>query len=120
MKRRAATIIVAGTMLTGCATTDTAPNSYTTADDIIDDIRSSGFDCELDQYDAELFAGMTTSCITDQNAIVARAFSTTEDYDTYVEGMTGPVIFGDLWAVECTDMEECEHVHGVTGGEFKG
>lgn len=62
---------------------------------------------------------MVSSCVTDNGgAIVARTFESAGDYDAYVANMTGPVIFGDLWALECTESVHCEAAHDVTGGEL--
>ena len=107
---------LAALTLVGCGADTTQPKSYENSDAIIEDVRASNFDCELDPYDAALSPGVVTSCITEDGAIVARTFENAQDYDTYRDGMTGPVIFGDLWAVECTDLADCEHVQGVTGG----
>lgn len=114
--RKIATAIAALLTLTACAP---ETQTYDTPQQIITDVRSSGVDCEIDEWWEEASPDHVSSCVTDDvDSVVARVFDTAGEYDEYRADMTGPVIFGDLWAVECTDSADCGHVHGVTGGDL--
>lgn len=114
--KKIATAIAALLTLTACAP---ETQTYDTPQQIITDVRSSGVDCEIDEWWEEVSPDQVSSCVTDDaDAVVARVFDTAGDYDEYRDGMTGPVIFGDDWAVECTALDHCEMVVEVTGGEL--